>query len=208
MKLSSCIIAMLAVCSARAQQPVLRPQQEQQLERLAEREEGVVGDDDILQQLESFRLHPVNLNTAGADELRQLQLLTDMQIRSMLQYRLLLGKFIHVYELQAVPNWDVTLIHRLLPLVTIHDEAPMADLWKQFRGGVHTLMLRLSQRVLPKSIPDTGSGTLMGSPQKILMRYRYDYKNALQYGLLIKMQASHCPGAGKRASTSILSIFL
>ena len=47
---------------------------EQQLENLAAETESDTEDDQQIQELEHFRRHPVNLNEAGAEELRQLAL--------------------------------------------------------------------------------------------------------------------------------------
>ena len=139
---------------------------QQQLEYIAEKDEAIIEDDALLHQLEVFRKHPLNLNHALADELQQLQLLTDVQIQSLLQYRNLLGKLVHVYELQAVPYWDVTTIRRLLPYVTVQDEAMSSEtLLKRFRGGAFT-------------------ASLLAAPEKAVVRYRYNYKNLLRYGVL------------------------
>ena len=80
---------------------------EQQLENLADSETGVSEDDLSQQDMDLFRRHPVNLNTADEATLRQFRILTDLQIHSFIQYRELLGKLLHVLELQSVPGWDI-----------------------------------------------------------------------------------------------------
>ncbi|HSZ85679.1 MAG TPA: helix-hairpin-helix domain-containing protein, partial [Puia sp.] len=69
------------------------------------------------QELDERQKHPINLNTAQEDELRSLQILTDLQIYNFLQYRKLMGSFINIYELQAIPTWDLQSIKVLLPYV-------------------------------------------------------------------------------------------
>lgn len=91
---------------------------EQQLENLTDANEGETEDDSYLQELENFRRHPLNINTADADEFKQLRILTDLQIVNFVTYRNLFGKLISLYELQAVPSWDIGTIKnccRLLP---------------------------------------------------------------------------------------------
>ena len=61
-------------------------------------------------------LHPLNLNTAGEDDLKGLKILSPLHIQNLISYRLLLGKFIDVYELQAVPGWDVSLLQKIKPI--------------------------------------------------------------------------------------------
>ena len=67
---------------------------EQQLENLADADEGETEDDSYLQDLEHFKKNPVNLNTAEEDELKQLRFLTDLQIANFLSFRNLFGKLI------------------------------------------------------------------------------------------------------------------
>jgi len=98
-----------------------------------------------------------------------------------------LGWIENVYELQRVPLWVVNTIRKLLPFVTTAMSLSLAEeASKRFSGGEHSLLLRVSQ-VLERSdgFDKSTSGTkYIGSPQKILFRYRYTYKNLLQFGLV------------------------
>jgi hypothetical protein len=160
---------------------------EQQLENQTDADQGETEDDSYLQELEHFRKNPVNLNTADADELRQLRIVTDLQIANLIAYRNLFGKLISIYELQAVLSWDVSTIKKLLPFITTATPVLLGEVFrKRFGGGEHSLLLRLSQIIeKSKGFDKTTSGTkYIGSPQKILFRYRYTYKNLLQFGLV------------------------
>src|SRR6476469_526350 len=77
---------------------------EQQLESLSEATEEETEDDSYLQQLQYYRLHPLNINAATAEDLQVFKLLTPLQIQSLLQYRNLFQNLISLYELQAVPR--------------------------------------------------------------------------------------------------------
>lgn len=160
---------------------------EQQLENQTDADQAETEDDAWLQDLEHFRRRPINMNTADADELKQLRIVTDLQIANLIAYRNLLGKLVHIYELQAVPAWDIGTIKKLLPFITVAEVISLSEvLGKRFSGGDHSLQLRVSQ-VIERSdgFNQTTSGTkYLGSPQRILFRYRYTYKNLLQYGLL------------------------
>ncbi|MBL7733724.1 MAG: helix-hairpin-helix domain-containing protein, partial [Chitinophagaceae bacterium] len=77
---------------------------EQQLENLADA--GTEPDDDTyLQEMAYFLKHPVQLNTAGEEELKQLRILNELQVQSLLHYRRLFGPLVNMYELQAIPYW-------------------------------------------------------------------------------------------------------
>ncbi|MGQ0740455.1 MAG: ComEA family DNA-binding protein [Bacteroidota bacterium] len=160
---------------------------EQQLENQTDADQAETEDDAWLQDLEHFRKNPLNLNTADAEELKQLRIVTDLQIANLISYRNLFGRFLHIYELQAVPAWDVATIKKLLPFITVAVPVSFAEEFgKRFRDGEHSLLIRVSQ-VLEKSdgFDRSTSGTkYLGSPQRILFRYRYTYKNLLQFGLV------------------------
>ena len=160
---------------------------EQQLENQTDADQAETEDDAYLQELEQFRKNPINLNTADADELKQLRIVTDLQIANLISYRNLFGKLISIYELQAVPSWDVGTIKKIAPFVTTTVPVSLSEeLGKRFSGGEHSVMIRVSQ-VLERSdgFDKSTSGTkYIGSPQRILFRYRYTYKNLLQFGLV------------------------
>ena len=165
---------------------------EQQLENQTDIDQSETEDDSYLVALEQFRKNPMNLNTADADELRQLRILTDLQIDNLIAYRKLFGRFINIYELQAVPGWSVKTIRKLLPFITVAIPVSLSEeMSKRFRNGDNSFLIRYSQ-ILEKSdgFDHSTPGTkYLGSPQKIMMRYRYSYKNLLQFGMVADKDA-------------------
>lgn len=163
------------------------PETEQQLENLTDLDQAETEDDTYLQQLAQFRRNPLNLNIAEANDLRELGILTGLQIQNFLSYRRLFGKIIDIYELQAVPTWDMITIRRLLPFVTVVAEISFKEnMGKRFKNGDHSFLLRVSQ-VLEKSKGfnrSTPGTKYLGSPQRLFFRYRYTYKNLLQFGIV------------------------
>ena len=167
---------------------------EQQLENLAEANDAEPEDDADLQQLDHFKKHPLNINTAGEEELSALTMLTGLQIQQFLAYRKLLGKLINQYELQSVPSWDIATIKKLLPFIEISDDKNLVEKLKaRWRGGDGKLLARYA-RVLEKSkgydkpaVP--GANYYTGSRDKLFLRYSYNYKNLLQWGLLADKDA-------------------
>lgn len=161
---------------------------EQQLENLTEQQEGETEDDTYLQALVQLRKNPVNLNTAEESELRETRMVTDLQIQSLLRYRRLLGNLITIYELQSVPGWDMETIQKILPYVKVGNVVPLsADLKQRFFGGQHSILVRVQQN-LEKSEgylrPDSVESRYPGSPQRVFVRYKYVYRNLLQYGIV------------------------
>ncbi len=190
------IFTVLFPLSSFTQVPItITPATEQQLENNTENNQDVEPDDDAyLQQLQQFIKDPVNLNYADEAVLQQLHLLTPLQIQQFILYRKLLGRFISIYELQAIPQWTPALLRKIRPYITVSSDI---ELLNSFRGrlhnGEHSVLLRVSQ-VPERSKGYSGNDTAVtnfyaGSPQKILLRYKYVFKNLLQYGIVAEKDA-------------------
>jgi hypothetical protein len=187
-----------------SQTPAIPAGTEQQLENNAvNNEEEEIEDDTYIQQLEQYNKHPINLNTANENELQQLHILNAFQLQSLLKYRDLLGKLINIYELQAIPGWSIALIQKLRPFISVTDEVEaLTILNKRLRGGEHSILFRASQ-ILERSkgflIDPAGTANFYrGSPQKLLLRYKYQYKNLLQYGIVGEKDAGEQFFKGKQ----------
>jgi hypothetical protein len=167
-----------------AQERPVEPVNEQQLEMQAERDEGVNDDDTQWQQLMYFQKHPLNLNAATENELKALRLLTDLQISNFLMYRKQLGALLHIYELQAVPAWDVYTIKQLLPYVTVRDGVNIVErLGERLQHGEQTALLRFATTMNGSEEDKKATEKYLGQPSAVLFRYKYNYKNLLQYGV-------------------------
>ncbi len=170
--------------------PITAVGEEQKIESDVERNGGVETEDDSYsEQLQRYAKDPLNLNEADEDALISLQVLSALQIQSLLSYRRMLGNLIDIYELQSVPMWDIETIKRLRPYITVNIPLRVpVELKKRFRKGEHSLLIRASQ-IVEKSVgyiaaDDTSARDFLGSPQKIFFRYKYQYKNILQYGIV------------------------
>ncbi len=163
---------------------------EQQLEALTEsREDAATEDDVLLQSLGHFLRHPLNLNTANLHSLQELSVLSPLHIQQIIRYRSLLGNFISIYELQAVPGLDLLTIEKIRPYVTVSMPQPLFhSLVARWKGGTNTLLARASQVLekqrgyLARSSP--GSSHYPGAQQRLFVRYKYQFNNLLQYGIV------------------------
>lgn len=177
--------------NSRAQQnppePAVSPLVEQQLENLTESGDDVETEDDsYLQELQQYIKDPLNLNYADKGQLEEFKFLSPIQITNLLSYRNLLGNFINIYELQAIPGWDVTLLRRLKSYVTVESKLEIFHtLYSRFKNGTNSILIRGSQ-VLEKPrgylLDSSTNNFYPGSSQKLLVRYKYLFKNLLQYG--------------------------
>ena len=187
---------LLIICSAQTPEqpikPVLQPNinVEQQLENNTENNaDNETEDDSYLQEMFQYQKNPININTASSSLLSGLRILSPVQVQNLVNYRNLLGNFVNIYELQAVPGWDISTIQKLRPYVTVNENTDLfTSLKGRFKYGDNTILFRVSQ-VVEKSKgyavdPNSGKNFYPGSPQRLLVRYRYNYKNMLQYGIL------------------------
>lgn len=168
---------------------------EQQLENLTEaNEDAETEDDSYLQRLQAFNRNPLNLNNADAGQLEELKLLSPIQISNFLSYRKLLGPLLTIYELQAVPGWDIMTIRKILAFVTVSTRQEIfTSLAERLQHGDHIILARVSA-VMEKSkgyLIDSSSGKNFypGSRSKVLLRYKYQFKNLLQYGFTAEKDA-------------------
>ncbi len=199
------LIISLLIITAMAQQegpPVVNSTTEQQLENITEADDMETEDDSYVQQYQTFRNHPLNLNSAAESDLKAFLFLTPLQIEQFISYRQLLGKLISIYELQSVPGWDVETIRRIQPYV--YEGAAISlreNLLQRLKGGDQLLLARVG-RYLEKQdgfiAKDSTGSKYLGNPQRILFRYKYQYKNILQYGITADKDAGEQWFSGKQ----------
>ena len=175
----------LLPCRMLAQQTLA----EQQLEALSEVLDSEIEDDTYLQQLAYFQGHPLNINSATPEDLQLFRILTPLQVQSFFTYRKALGPFIDLHELQAVPYWDNTAIRRILPYITLQG-ANTVSFKKQLTTGDAVLLARYTRVLqLQKGYDESTTSRYAGDPSKILLRYKYQFKNNLQYGITTEKDA-------------------
>ncbi|MCY7290819.1 MAG: hypothetical protein LH615_01425, partial [Ferruginibacter sp.] len=125
------------------------------------------------------------------------------QIQYLINYRNLLGKLINEYELQSIPGWDIATIQKIRPYITINENQDiLSSLKNRLKNGDNTLLVRVTQIVEQSKgyliDPAAGKNYYQGSPQRLLVRYRYNYKNVLQYGVLGEKDAGEQFFKGKQ----------
>jgi hypothetical protein len=151
----------------------------QELEDFADGIREETEDDGFIQQMEHYRKHPLHLNNADEEALRQFGMLSALQVQHFISYRKFFGRLTSIYELQAVPSWDIDLIRKMLPFMTLEDEVlRREELKERLLKGDHVLVIRFAY-----GIGSDVDSNYIGDPSKSFLRYRYQFKNLLQYGL-------------------------
>jgi hypothetical protein len=167
---------------------------EQRIEVIvANLEEGVELDyTTLLEDLQGYYDKPINLNAASLDELRELYMLSDLQIYALQNHIAKYGALRSIYELQAVDLFDLQVIRQIEPFVTIAppsalDKVTFRTIWKEANSD---LMLRYKREFQTRAgyVADAESGqkAYAGSPDYMYSRYRVQFRKSLQLGFTLE----------------------
>lgn len=146
----------------------------------------------IYDALAQLYANPIDLNTATRDELEATYLLSECQLTSLAAYRVEFGDLLSIYELQAVPNFDLATIRRLLPFITV---AGNRSLLGNLPTPTDNYLIVRYERVLEEqkgfseATPDK-KGNLptryVGDANQWYVRYRYSRPRAYSFGLTLE----------------------
>ncbi|WP_435357215.1 ComEA family DNA-binding protein [Emticicia sp. SJ17W-69] len=144
--------------------------------------------DDLYESLYQLYQNPIDLNNATAEDLASIYMLSQIQIKNIIEHRQQNGDFLSIYELQAVPNLDLETINRLLPFVVVKYKFSANDLKNRLTNATeHYLVLRSDQVVeKAKGFED---GKYLGSPQHLYARYRLSHPKDFQVGFIVEKDA-------------------
>ncbi|HEU0063511.1 MAG TPA: hypothetical protein VFQ58_00710, partial [Flavisolibacter sp.] len=140
------------------------------------------GIEELHEDLRYYKKHPLELNTSTAGELRQLHLLTDLQIDEFIRYRKLLGKLISIYELQTIPAWDLITISNILPYIKI---SVKEDLTFFTNANIDQSLKFELYRTIEKSKGYDTSVTnhFLGTPYRYVINYSARINSLFEVGL-------------------------
>lgn len=167
------------------------------MESIAEQTDAEIDYQTILDNLNYYQEHPINLNNTNADELRKLMILTDIQIKNLLDHIDKNGKLLSVIELQTISGFDLEIINKLLPYVFVSKDVKTRrfSMNEILKNSKNQLMLRY-QRVLEEQTGytpfDPGksiNSRYLGSPDVLYAKYRFQYFNNISLGFTAKKEA-------------------
>jgi hypothetical protein len=168
---------------------------QQQLENIAENGADEEADYTVLlEALNHYKDHPINLNAATREELQEMQILNDIQINSLLAHIKKNGRLITIYELQGIAGFDLQTIHRILPYVHVTDnfDAAYFGINEMFKNGRHTVTFRYGRTLEEQTgftsidsaeLYDSPNSRYIGSPDKLYFRYRFNYATNVSWGI-------------------------
>ena len=114
------LFALLILLQSRAFSQEEGEESEQALENMASLEDGQI---QLLNEIISIgEKKKFNINLVTESELYSIQILTPMQITQFINYRKLMGAFISLLEVQAIPYWDAMTAKKIIPFFRIENE--------------------------------------------------------------------------------------
>lgn len=160
----------------------------------------------FLENLELLRDKPVNLNTISREELLALHLLNEIQVENFIAYRNQFGPLLNEYELQAVPNWEMTDIRRILQFSRIRTglDTRNTSIIQGFYRGDNELFLRWgyfsppnydTERELAERLDANSDASdsmtyfrnrPQGSQNALALRYRHSFDNRIRFGFTME----------------------
>lgn len=151
--------------------------------------------EELYENLVHLLSHPINLNTASAEGLKFLKVLSDNQVKNLLDYRKENANLMSVYELQAVPGFDMETISRLVPFVKVIDATATIDasLWRRVRHESDSYFLARYERTIQKRLGQSSetqpSSRFQGSADKLCLRFRTSRAGDFSAGFTLEKDA-------------------
>lgn len=153
----------------------------------------------VIEQLNYYFDHPINLNATNGEELEELNMLTGVQINDLLLHRKAFGKFISIYELQSLSYWDLQTIELVLPFVRVDDRLDQLHItWKEaLEQGKFEQFVRYQPMIEPKagyakvsdSVQQASNNYYYGNGDRYYARFRYTYKTNISVGITAEKDA-------------------
>ncbi len=151
--------------------------------------------EDIYEALFQLYQTPINLNQANREDLQALFVLSNIQINSFLNYRASNGRLLSIYELQAIPNFDLTTIRAILPFVQLTETNLQADnrpLLKRITSEKNNYLILRMDRIIEQKAGYTvedSTRAYLGDPNRIYVRFRVQHTNDFSIGFTAEKDA-------------------
>ena len=71
----------------------------------------------VFENLSYYYNHPLDINSATEQELRDLIIISESQINAFIDHRNKFGKFLSIYELQTIDSWNINFNGKILTIL-------------------------------------------------------------------------------------------
>ncbi|MFC3880725.1 ComEA family DNA-binding protein [Algoriphagus namhaensis] len=172
---------------------------EEFIERLFPIQDEDIDYEGIYEALFQLYQNPIDINQATAEILQATYLLTPAQLSNFLSYRKSNGPLLSLYELQAIPGFDLPLIQTLIPFLTIgsaiNHSKPFFD---RIEDASQAYLLVRHRRIwetrrgfTPPDTSSTGriSSRYLGDANELYVRFRLQKSRDFSFGFTLDKDA-------------------
>jgi hypothetical protein len=178
MKLLVTILIFLSVTfDVRSQQAII--------ENLVPSSDADLPYEDLYENIAQLTINPIDLNSATADALLSLGILSQKEVSAIITYRETNGNFLEIYELQSVPSLELETIRTLVPYITVRAST--------LKKNSNTYFFARYERTLETARgyirgPDS-SAKYSGDPGRIYSRFRSTTPGNMSIGITAEKDA-------------------
>ncbi len=151
--------------------------------------------EELYEILFEYYSNPIELNGASQEELASLFMLSDVQITAFFTYKKNHGKLFSIYELQAIPTFDLETIRKIHQFVAVNQFTSQhaQSLLHRITHEKNNYLLLRYQRVLEekkgyKTIDDAPT-RYVGTPHKFLAKFRVNHYKDFSLGFTMEKDA-------------------
>jgi len=147
---------------------------------------------ELTERFNDYQKHPIDLNKVNSEQLKSLLILSPVQISKLLEHIRKNGKLLDLLELQGIEGFDLTTINRLLPFVRLSSPNPLSNIEPNdlINKSKNDLVLRYGRLLqTQKGFRDLTGSRYLGTPDKLMLRYRYNYSDRLSAALVAEKDA-------------------
>jgi len=169
------------------------------IEEILENSEDEKNAEDWQELLSELAENPISLNTATKENLESIPFLSEAQVEALSYYIYRYGPLVSLSELLLVEGMDEQELRWLKPFVCLGKPAPFPierpSLKKAFKYGKQELRLRFGRSIQEKlgyagtSDSTQAKNAYLGDPNQIYLRYGFNYKEKMQWGLVLEKDA-------------------
>ncbi|MDR1698765.1 MAG: helix-hairpin-helix domain-containing protein, partial [Prevotellaceae bacterium] len=159
------------------------------IEQISENSEREIDVTELVEDLQWFAEHPINLNNAKREEFERLGFLSGLQIENLMFYLYRHSPVASIYELQLVEGLDSESLQNLLPFVYVGEKTEtqrkpltFGELMKRGRNNVY---LRANGTFEEKAgYTNDVKNPYLGEPFYASARYLFSSSNKLFFGIV------------------------
>jgi hypothetical protein len=147
---------------------------------------------ELLENLNTFRKNPIDLNRTDVAQLKTLFFLSPLQISNFFSYLKDNGRINNLLELQTIDGFDLLTLERLLPFVKIDNGNPLDKLLRKdlYKAAEQEVFFRYGQTLeKPRGFEDLPGSHYLGTREKLLGKYKYRYKDLISANLILEKDA-------------------